>query len=199
MGMATKVNALGPIIQDDLRSGLSVRAIMHKHGCSGATVSYHRRKLGMPKMAGASNRYDWALIRAAHDAEGLTHDQITARFGPNGASIAKAVIRGDLSKKPMRPKALEAVMVKNSTYHRGNLKRQLLAGGYLINCCYNTKCVLYGIVDPVWADEAITLHLDHINGVANDHRLENLRMLCPNCHSQTESFAGRNVRKAAAA
>jgi hypothetical protein len=36
--------------------------------------------------------------------------------------------------------------------------------------------------------------LDHINGVPNDNRLENLRFLCPNCNSQTDTFAGRNVK-----
>jgi hypothetical protein len=38
----------------------------------------------------------------------------------------------------------------------------------------------------------LSLHLDHINGVSNDHRLENLRFLCPNCHTQTETYAGKN-------
>jgi hypothetical protein len=46
-----------------------------------------------------------------------------------------------------------------------------------------------------WLGETLVLHLDHINGVANDHRFENLRMLCPNCRSQTESFAGKSVRR----
>jgi len=39
-----------------------------------------------------------------------------------------------------------------------------------------------------WQGEPITLQLDHINGVNNDHRLENLRFLCPNCHSQTTTW-----------
>jgi 5-methylcytosine-specific restriction endonuclease McrA len=38
------------------------------------------------------------------------------------------------------------------------------------------------------------LELDHINGVSDDHRLENLRLLCPNCHSQTDTYCGRNIR-----
>lgn len=41
----------------------------------------------------------------------------------------------------------------------------------------------------------LTLHLDHINGQNKDHRLENLRFLCPNCHSQTHTYCGRNIKK----
>ena len=42
-----------------------------------------------------------------------------------------------------------------------------------------------------WQGQPLTLQLDHVNGRYNDNRLENLRWLCPNCHSQTETFAGR--------
>lgn len=42
---------------------------------------------------------------------------------------------------------------------------------------------------------AAGMHIDHINGIGNDHRLENLHMLCPNCHSQTETYAGRNAKR----
>jgi hypothetical protein len=43
-----------------------------------------------------------------------------------------------------------------------------------------------------WRGKKISLHLDHINGKSDDHRLENLRFLCPNCHSLTETYTGRN-------
>lgn len=46
-----------------------------------------------------------------------------------------------------------------------------------------------------WDGSPLTLQLDHINGVNGDNRIENLRWLCPNCHSQTETFAGRNSTK----
>lgn len=52
------------------------------------------------------------------------------------------------------------------------------------------KC---GICDMVeWNGKQLSLHLDHINGSNWDHRLENLRFLCPNCHSQTNTYAGKN-------
>jgi len=43
-----------------------------------------------------------------------------------------------------------------------------------------------------WRGKSLVLQLDHIDGNNSNHRLENLRLLCPNCHSQTETFAGRN-------
>lgn len=53
------------------------------------------------------------------------------------------------------------------------------------------KCGICGISE--WQDEPITLQLDHIDGVHRNNRLSNLRLLCPNCHSQTETYAGRNL------
>jgi 5-methylcytosine-specific restriction endonuclease McrA len=43
-----------------------------------------------------------------------------------------------------------------------------------------------------WNGKPISLHLDHINGKNGDHRIENLRFLCPNCHSQTDTYTGKN-------
>lgn len=54
------------------------------------------------------------------------------------------------------------------------------------------ECKECGIKE--WNKKKISLELDHINGNRHDHRLENLRWLCPNCHSQTKTFRGKNLK-----
>lgn len=90
-------------------------------------------------------------------------------------------------------KSLESLLVSDSHLRNPTgLKKRLLKTGKLKNECY-----LCGL-GPTWQDQPLTLHLDHVNGVKQDNRLENLRILCPNCDSQTSTYCGKNkslVRK----
>lgn len=81
---------------------------------------------------------------------------------------------------------LTSIMVENSNYPTWKLKNRLIQEGILTNVC--EKCGQ----GPEWHGEPLVLHLDHINGVSNDHRLTNLRILCPNCHTQTDTYCGKN-------
>ena len=86
---------------------------------------------------------------------------------------------------PSRP--LEEILVRNSTYKTtSDLKRRLLKEGLLTNRCYECGSL------PEWRGKPLVLILDHINGERADHRIENLRLLCPNCNSQQSTFAGKN-------
>ncbi len=75
----------------------------------------------------------------------------------------------------------DAVFTENSAYLSSEgLVRRLRARGWTYAC---QEC---GITD--WRGAVLALHLDQVNGVHNDHRLSNLRFLCPNCHSQTSTY-----------
>jgi hypothetical protein len=97
--------------------------------------------------------------------------------------LGKASGRGKTRILPMVP--LEEVLVENSEYSRTSLKARMLQEGMLKNeCC---ECGQ----KPEWKGKPLVMVLDHINGVSNDHRRENIRLLCPNCNSQQDTFCGR--------
>ncbi|MBV8433508.1 MAG: HNH endonuclease [Candidatus Eremiobacteraeota bacterium] len=72
---------------------------------------------------------------------------------------------------------------------RRTIKKRLLQAGLLEN-----RCDYCGLEE--WMGEPLVVQIDHVNGNRADHRLENLRMLCPNCHSQTETHCRRPKREA---
>lgn len=98
------------------------------------------------------------------------------------------VVRNDkLSKfNKSRKFELKEILIENSTYSRTSLKKRLYDEIIL-----ERKCCLCG-QDENWNGMKISLILDHINGVHNDNRIENLRIVCPNCNAGLDTFAGRN-------
>lgn len=83
--------------------------------------------------------------------------------------------------------SLQEILVENSCY--GNidrLKKRILKANLL-----EYKCEKCGNIGE-WQGEKLSLQLEHKNGIHNDHRLNNLCFLCPNCHSQTDTYAGKN-------
>ena len=78
----------------------------------------------------------------------------------------------------------EQVFIENSPLYFG---RSLLPR--LMDLGWPYACAWCGISE--WQGKPLVLHLDHANGIHNDNRLVNLRLLCPNCHSQTETYSNR--------
>lgn len=108
-------------------------------------------------------------------------------IGSNYTHIKKHLARLGLSllvseTPPRKFRTLEELLQKDVRISSYELKIKLLKNGI-----FKDECVLCKL-GPVWRDKPIHLQLDHKNGDGTDNRLENLRILCPNCHSQTETF-----------
>jgi len=80
-----------------------------------------------------------------------------------------------------KPKPIAEILVEESHFSRFHLKKRLIKEGIL-----EYKCSICGNTG-IWNNKKMTLELDHINGKSNDNRIENIRFLCPNCHSQTDT------------
>jgi hypothetical protein len=107
----------------------------------------------------------------------------TDHFDPAAARLC-ALARHRYAATP-----LEEVLVRDSTYSRGTLKQRLYAEGLK-----GRRCELCG-QDEVWRERRMALILDHINGVADDNRLENLQIVCPNCAATLDTHCGRQNRR----
>ena len=95
---------------------------------------------------------------------------------------------GSNYRQPRPPVSDEDVFREKSTYtNRKCIKDRLLRLGIPNEC---SRCG-----NSTWMGEKLSLHLEHINGCNDDHRRENLCLLCPNCHSLTPTFAGRNIKR----
>lgn len=93
-----------------------------------------------------------------------------------------------------RKAPLESVFVRDSSAGRSQVKRRLLRDlhwPYKCHACSNVLFEKRGGV-PFWFGKPVTLQLEHRNGNSTDNRLENLELLCPLCHSQTDTYSGRN-------
>ncbi len=101
-----------------------------------------------------------------------------------GLDIPKYNYYGDYAKIKLRWND-ERVYCEHSKYPRQKLKNRIIKENlieYICEICKNTGEHM---------GEKLSLQLDHTNGVNDDNRLWNLRFLCPNCHSQTKTYAGK--------
>ena len=105
-------------------------------------------------------------------------------------SIAKC----NKCKPPVRLKRIliknvEDYFKENSITTRYRIKELIKKHKLLTIKCHNCGC------GEIWNNKHLSLQLEHINGIYNDNRLENLTLLCPNCHSQTATYAGKGKNK----
>lgn len=76
----------------------------------------------------------------------------------------------------------------NSTIARQHVKKRILKDNLIPYKCIECN------INNEWNNKELVLQLEHINGINNDNRIENLCFLCPNCHSQTSTYSARNKK-----
>lgn len=84
----------------------------------------------------------------------------------------------------------DKIFIENCSYARHHVKKKILD-----NDLISYECKICGI-KPIWNGKPMPLILDHINGICNDNRLENLRFVCSNCDSQLDTYKARNINRA---
>jgi transposase len=164
--------------------GLSYSEIAADLGLKKSTVAYHARRLGEPANDRFARRYDWAEIQRAYDG-GLSARECAEEFGFSLASWHEAVQRGAVVARPRRMEVEQLFREGTSRTARGYKKKRLLEDGIK-----EDRCEECGITH--WRGHKLSQQLHHKNGDGTDNRIENLQLLCPNCHSQTDTYGGRN-------
>jgi len=106
----------------------------------------------------------------------------TSHFTGQGWSFGKSIGVSNRAKK------LNEILIKNSTFSSSNhLKKRLIKEKLKAHICEKCK-------NSIWNNKPIPLELEHVNGNNTDNRIENLKLLCPNCHAQTPFYRGKNKR-----
>lgn len=169
-----------------LAAGKTRAEVARTLGLSRSTVTYHAARLGEGIDTRFGRRYDWQEIRRFYE-EGHSARECRSRFGFNMGSWHEAIRRGLIVARPART-PLDRLLVAGPRRSRGHLKHRLFDAGVK-----ERRCESCGLSE--WRARPIPLALHHINGQRHDNRLENLQILCANCHGQTDNWAGRNRRQ----
>lgn len=129
------------------------------------------RLVGWGESPGAQRRAKEQVLAAGLDVShflGKASRRGLTRPGSYARSLAEVLVRGD------------------RLVSTASLRKRLLAEGLLLRECATCR-------RHEWEGRPVPLELDHVNGDRKDNRLENLRLLCPNCHAQTDTYRGRNI------
>ncbi|MFI2374101.1 HNH endonuclease [Streptomyces sp. NPDC018964] len=144
----------------------------------------------------ASTSVNEVLRRLGLDPVGGHHTNISRRIKAYGIDTSHftPAARTERQRYNQRRRTAAEILVHDTSGHArripgSRLKRAMQEFGV------EEHCALCGI-EPMWLGEPLPLEVDHIDGNWRNNQIENLRILCPNCHSTTDSYRGRSKRRA---
>ena len=202
------------VLQKLIKEGKSSYEIAKTVGKGQTTIVYWIKKLGLQELYKAVSNYklseDFRDIKFVKSviSSSKSYNEVFIKLEKNSSSSSYRTLKKFiekhkidtshfLSKKEMAKKlhkegklnkiANSNIFIEKSTCSRAVVKNRILEEGLIDYKC--SKCGQ----DDNWKGEKITLILDHINGVRNDNRLENLRILCPNCNATLDTHCKGNI------
>lgn len=129
------------------------------------------------------------LFKLGYSVNGNSWGFSTIRRRMDELNLSHSDFKGKSIYHEQKKHIEEKDILKPNCNHTRSVLRRFILNNNLISY----KCAICGCVE--WQGKTLSLELDHINGINNDNRLENLRFLCPNCHSQTTTYGSRNQQK----
>ena len=188
-------------IQSNIDQGLTQRQIAKNLGVSHTTLRYWLKKYNVKtKNTHYRTWTDEQLIDAVNKSEymsdvikslGLSvrpgnYETVKLHVRRLGLSTSHFIGNGSKNRRGGPTPIPDAILFsQNSNHGRGVAKSRIIKNNLI-----PYECALCELTE--WCGKKLSLVLDHINGVNNDHRLENLRFLCPNCNSQQDTFCRKN-------
>lgn len=128
-------------------------------------------------------------LNSSTSSGAIRHIQVVIkRFKLSTIHFKRMKQNGSVRKR--KPEEILILRTEDYRQHGSKLRRALIELGR-IEKCENSTCG----IQNAWLGQLLRLHVDHINGDWQDCRQENLRFLCPNCHSQTSTFGHRSKKK----
>lgn len=123
-------------------------------------------------------------------SHGNTYRLFVRRAEEEGIDLSgirrRAKVKSARASGANRNKPLDELLIRSSSADTRNVRIRLVKAGILENVCQICR------MEPMWNELPLTLRLDHINGIRDDFRMGNLRLVCPNCDSQLDTYCGRN-------
>ena len=174
-----------------LEQGMTYKDIAIQLNISKATISYHATKLGHRKFT-KQRTFDWSAIQMDIDA-GYSIRDICKRNKLFSKTFYSAANKNLITLRSSYAKLSLEELLQLVENKRANSYRRRLIRRAMIKTGIEKLCAICG--NSQWFGKKLPLDLDHIDGNPKNNTIDNLRLLCPNCHSITPTWRGRNVAR----